>query len=105
MTLRSPSLIALITGFLLLGSLWSTCDLSDTPAEAILRRTVPGGDAVPSLSRSTTSEQSIQFTWDFVTQLTPTAYAAWLQEHLRDFEWIPGDESQLRLSKPVGGDA
>ena len=47
----------------------------------------------------------MQFTWDFQTQLTPTAYAAWLQEQLRDFELIPGDGSQLRLSKQAGGDA
>lgn len=105
MTFRSPSLIALITAFLLLGSLWSACDLSDPPAEAILRRTVPGGDAVPSLSGPTRSGQSIQFTWDFQTHLTPTAYSAWLPEQLRDFELVSGDGPQLRLAKHLGGDS
>lgn len=105
MTFRWSHLIALIAAFLLLGSLWSACDLSDTPAEAILRRTVPGGDAVSTLSAPTRSGQSIQITWDFQTHLTPTAYRAWLPEQLRDFELVPGDGPQLRLSKHLGGDS
>ena len=105
MTFRWSNLLALIGAFVLLGRLWSACDLSDTPAETILHRTVPGGDAVPTLSGPTRSGQSIQITWDFQTHLTPTAYSAWLPEQLRDFELVPGDGPQLRLSKHLGGDS
>ena len=105
MIVRSPTRVALPAVLLVVASLSVACDASEAPAEGILRRTVPHEDARPTISGPTRSGQSIQFTWDFQTHLTPTAYSAWLPEQLRDFELVPGDGPQLRLSKHLGGDS
>ena len=105
MTFRSPARVALPAALLIVAILSAACDVSEALADGILRRTVPPEDARPSLSGPTRSGQSIQFTWDFQTHLTPTAYSAWLPEQLRDFELVSGDGPQLRLAKHLGGDS
>ena len=105
MTHRLSTRGTLLAVVLVAACLSATCEVSEAPAEAILRRTVPREDARPSLSGPTKSGQSNQFTWDFQTTLTPHAYVAWLREQLRDFEVVPGEGPQLRLSKNLGGDS
>ena len=105
MTLGSPTPVARLAALLVVASLSAACDVSEAPAEAILRRTVPKEDARPGISGPMRPGESIQFTWDFQTHLTPTSYKAWLPEQLRDFEVVSGDGPQLRLAKHSGGDS
>jgi hypothetical protein len=76
-----------------------------TPAGDILRRTVPPGESVPSLSGPAWSGQSAQFTWDFDTHMSATAYSEWLTQQLRgDFQPVERDGSHLFMTKHASGD-
>jgi hypothetical protein len=87
--------------------LWlSACgNASRTVAHDVLNRTIPPGDAVPSLSESVRAGQALQFTWDFESHLRPADYVDWLKTHLRDFQVVDGSDSNVHLGKLVGGDA
>jgi hypothetical protein len=88
MTIRLAIHFALFAGLVSVASLIAGCDASRTTAQEILRRTIPPGDALPTLSDPMRSGPSLQFTWDFETHLTLSAYTAWLKEHGRSFEVV-----------------
>ena len=104
MTIRLAIRFVLLAGLVSAASLSAGCDSSRTTVQEILRRTIPPGDAVPTLSESARSGQSLQFIWDFDTHLTPSEYQAWL-EHVRDFEVVQEGQSRLSLATHIGGDA
>lgn len=98
---------ALLFGCIGLGGLaLAACgDASRGMAQGILRRTIPSGDTVPSLSEPVRADQSLEFTWDFETHLSTMAYADWLKAQLREFQVVAESGSDLRFGQDVGGDA
>jgi hypothetical protein len=105
MTIRLAIRFVLLAGLVSATGLSAGCDSSRTTELEMLRRTIPPGDAVPTLSEPVRSGQSLQFTWDFDTRLTSSKYQAWLKEHLRDFEAVQEGPFRLRLATHIGGDA
>jgi hypothetical protein len=104
MTMRLTIRFALVAGFVSMAGLSTGCDSSRTTAQEILRRTIPPGDATPTLSAPVRSERSLQFTWDFDTHLTPAEYTAWLKRHIQDFAVVDDSRLGLSLAKHIGGD-
>ncbi len=74
-------------------------------ALGLVRRTIPTGDSMPPLPEAARNGQSISYVWDMETPMGPNAYAAWLREHLTDFDLVDDAMPRLRFAKLVGGDA
>ena len=104
MTIRLAIRFVLLAGLVSAASLSAGCDSSRTTVQEILRRTIPPGDAVPTLSEPVKSGQSLQFTWEFDTRLTPSEYQVWLKEHVHDFEVVQESPSGLSMATHIGGD-
>ena len=96
----------LVLGGALIVLPWPACgDQSKTLEQDILNRTIPPGEPALSPPEPVRSSQSLQFTWDIETRMSPADYSAWLTAQLRDFQLVDANDSDLHFAKAVGGDA